>query len=75
MKNIALAGAFALLSIAPAGAQPSATDQLPAVSTAANNVAAVETCQTQLRRLDELSKVLAVNYNAEHVREVCLDRQ
>ena len=75
MKNIVLAGALALLSIAPAGAQPFATDRLPAASTAAATVATVQACETQLRRTAELSKALAANVNAERVREVCLDGQ
>ena len=75
MKSIILAGALALLSIAPAGAGPFANDGLPAASAAVANVAAVDACETQLRRQAELSKVLAASYNAEHAREVCLDGQ
>jgi hypothetical protein len=73
MKNIALVAALALLSIAPAGAQPFATDRLPAAST--ENAPEVEACEIQARRLAESSKVIAANYNAEHVREVCLGGQ
>ncbi len=74
VKNIILAGALALLSIASAGAQPFATGRLPTASTTAN-VPTVQACEIQLRRTAELSKALAANYDAEHVREVCLDGQ
>jgi hypothetical protein len=75
MKNTILAGALVLFTIGSAAAQSLATERLPAASTGAANVAAVETCEAQLRRLAELNKTLAANYNAEHVHDVCLEEQ
>ena len=72
MKNIILAGALVLFSIGSVGAQSLPTDRLPAASTAAAKVAAVGACEAQLWRLAELNKTLAANYNAEHVRDLCI---
>ena len=69
MKQIILASAVALFSIGSAGAQSLPSRSLPA------NVAAVATCEAQLQRMAELNKTLAANYNAEHVRDVCVAKQ
>ena len=69
MKQIILASAVALFSIGSAGAQSLPSRPLPA------NVGAVATCEAQLQRLAELNKTLAANYNAEHVRDVCVAKQ
>jgi len=72
MKKIILAGALVLFSIGSAGAQSLPTDRLPAASTVTTQVPAVEACEAQLWRLAELNKTLAANYNAEHVRDLCI---
>ena len=69
MKQIILASAVALFSIGSAGAQSLPSRPLPA------NVAAVATCEAQSQRLAELNKTRAANYNAEHVRDVCVGEQ
>ena len=69
MKPLILASAVALFSIGSAGAQSVPSRPLLA------NVAAVATCEAQLQRLAELNKTLAANYNAEHVRDVCVAKQ
>jgi hypothetical protein len=72
MNNIILAGALVLFSIGSAEARSLPKDGLPAASTAAAKGAAVEACKAQLRRLAGLNKTLAANYNAEHVRNLCV---
>jgi hypothetical protein len=51
LKRTIVAGALALFSIGPAGAQSLARSQSPAVSTVPANFAAVQACEAQMRRL------------------------
>jgi hypothetical protein len=75
MKNMIVAAALVLFSIGPAGAQSLSTDRLPAALTPAAKATAIESCEAQLWRLAELNKTLAANYNAEHVRALCVGEQ
>jgi hypothetical protein len=71
-KRIIVASALALFSIAPAGAQSSATRQSPAVSTTPGFFAAVIACEAQRHRMAGSIKTLAANYNAERVHDECV---
>jgi hypothetical protein len=71
-KRTILAGALALFSIGPAGAQSLARSQSPAVSTVPANFAAVQACEAQMRRLAGSNKTLTANYNAERVHDDCV---
>jgi hypothetical protein len=73
--SIILASALALLSIGPAAAQSPAMNQSPAVSAEAANLATVEACQAQMRRLAGLNKIFGDNYNPEHVHEFCVGEE
>jgi hypothetical protein len=75
MKQIIIASALALFSIGSAGAQSLPPNRMLVASTAPVDVAAVAVCETQLQRLAGLNKTLAANYNAEHVRDVCVTEQ
>jgi hypothetical protein len=38
----------------------------------AENLAAVETCEAEMRHLAGLNKTIGANYNASHIHEACL---
>ena len=71
-KRIIMAGALALFSIDPAGAQSLAASQSAAISTAPANFAAVQACEAQMRRMVGLNKTLAANYNVTRVHNACV---
>jgi hypothetical protein len=66
-KPIVVASALALLPIVPA-AQSWADQQL---TVAPAKLAAVASCEADMRRLAGLNKTIGANYNATHVDEVC----
>jgi hypothetical protein len=72
-KQVFIAGGVLLCAVAGASAQPVSTSAATAtVSTAPTALTAIQTCESQMRRLAGLNKVLAANYNAAHVHEVCV---
>jgi hypothetical protein len=72
LKQIIVAGALAVFSIGPAGAQSFDTRQSPGISTTPGPVAAVQACVVQMHRMAGLDKGLAANYNAERVHNECM---
>jgi hypothetical protein len=70
-KPILVASASAMLSIVPAAAQSWGPDQQPSSSVAPAKLAAVASCEADMRRLAGLSKTIGANYNAAHIDQVC----
>ena len=66
------AGALALLSVYPAGAQSLATSQSPANLTAPANSSDVLACEAQMRRMTGSNKTLAANFNTTRVHNHCV---
>jgi hypothetical protein len=79
LKQIIVVSALALFSIGPAGAGGAATPRPPlpawqsqSVSTTPGFFDAVQACEAQMRRMADLNKTLAANYNAERVHDECV---